>query len=278
MKKRIRISANRPLITLMEGLTYTNAPHWYGVTARPLQLDLLLPRERDGLAPMPLIVWLCGGAFQTMSRSAWLPEMMAYAQAGYVVACVDYRVTSDAPFPAAVLDVKAAIRYLRAHAASFAIDPNRVAVMGESAGGYLACMAALADSTYDQGDWLDQSSGVQAVVDFYGKLDMDASSMNNRANPEIVRAFMSDLADQGRVASPFHLVTSASPPFLIFHGDADPLVPIAESDQLYQALSTAGVRADYYILEGSGHGSPEFYQPEIQRIILDFLQGTLASK
>lgn len=275
MKKTISVPAHKPLLTLMEGLTYWNVPDWYAVTARPLQLDILLPRDRKGLTPRPLLVWLCGGAFQKTSRSVWLPEMVAYARNGYIVACVDYRVVSSAPYPAAVIDVKAAIRFLRAHAKDYVIDPSRVAVMGESAGGYLACMAALGGTEYDVGDWLEQPSGVQAVVNYYGKLDMDAQSENNREMVAVVEDFMAECPNAAQSASPFNLVTPDAPPFLIFHGTDDPLVPIAESNRLYQALSDAKVRADYYVLQGAAHGTAEFYQPEIQQVIMQFLHETM---
>lgn len=140
-------------------------------------MDLIVPKNRGNHAPCPTIVWLCGGAFRVMDRSAWMPELMRYAEAGFVVASVEYRTGNEAVFPAPLIDVKAAIRYLRAHAKEFCVDPEIIISMGESAGGALACLLGVTGEKreFDQGEYQEQSSGVCAVVDYYGLTDMTIS-------------------------------------------------------------------------------------------------------
>ena len=273
MENTLRIDEIRPVCALLSGIPYGHAPYWYETTARPLCMDLILPKHRQDEAPRPVIVWLCGGAFQQMDRSIWLPTLFPYAEQGYAVASVDYRVSAQAPYPAAVQDVKTAIRFLRAHSAEFCIDPERIVVMGESAGGYLAAMAAVDAPEYECGDWLEQSSRVQAVVDYYGKVEFSVSG----DDPDCERALAAFLPDASLAedAYPIKRIGPDAPPFLIFHGERDPLVPIQESFHLRDALAKNGVRADLYVLEGEGHGADAFYQAPVRKIILDFLNDVL---
>lgn len=126
----------------------------------------------DNTRKYPCVVWICGGAWIQMDRSAHLAYLSVLAQQGFVVASVEYRTSNEAKFPAPLQDVKAGIRYLRAHADRFNIDPDRIGVMGESAGGYLTCMAALAtDPVYDVGENLEYSSAVQAACPWYPPTD-----------------------------------------------------------------------------------------------------------
>ena len=273
MENMLHIDEIRPVCTLLTGVPYGHAPYWYEVTARPLCMDLILPKHRQDSVPRTVIVWLCGGAFQQMDRSIWLPTLFPYAEQGYAIASVDYRVAAQAPYPAAVQDVKTAIRFLRAHSAEFCIDPERIAVMGESAGGYLAAMAAVDAPEFECGDWLEQSSRVQAVVDYYGKVEFPVHG----DDPDCERAlaaFLPDASLAERASVPNRIGPDA-PPFLIFHGEKDPLVPIQESFHLRDALVKNGVRADLYVLEGEGHGTDAFYQAPVRKIVLDFLNDTM---
>ena len=143
MKKTLRIAPEREALTLIAGMTYGRAPSWYGFTREDLKMDIVLPKHLEGHAPMPAILWLCGGAFCVVDRSVWMPQMIDLARRGYVVASANYRTSNAVPFPAPLQDVKAAVRFLRANAAEFCIDPNRIAVMGESAGGTMASLAGV---------------------------------------------------------------------------------------------------------------------------------------
>lgn len=274
MKRIIRTQVREPMLAWIPNITYAHAPYWYGTTLRPLMLDLILPKHRQGIPKMPLLIWICGGAFQQMDRHLWLPSMMAYARQGYIVASVDYRVSSQATYPAAVQDVRSAIRFLRAHSDEFAIDPRRIALMGESAGGYLALMAALGDASYDVGEWLEEPSGVQAVIDYYGKADLSVNGADSACNDALARQFMGGAlpCEALRQASPVAWVHPAAPPIMILHGDRDQVIPIEESERLYRALVEQGSAAEFYVLEGTGHGADEFFQPDIQAVVMDFLR------
>lgn len=260
---------------LLNGIPYGSAPYWYGTTQRPLCLDLILPKDLGKRHGLPLIIWMCGGAFQQQDRSLWMPALMPFAMRGFAVACVDYRVSAQAPYPAAVQDVKQAIRFLRAHCESFGLDPHRFVAMGESAGGYLAAMAAVQDSSFETGDWMEASSAVQAVVDYYGKVDLSQVGEDPTCNRVIADFMEAKDTESLKASSPLYRVEAGMPPFLIFHGDQDPLVPVRESEALYEALREKNVRADLYLLQGEGHGTEAFYQPQMQEIVLGFLREVL---
>ncbi len=277
MRHILNVHCEERVLTHMVGIPYKVFPHWYGASARALCLDLILPKQPEYRDHLPVIVWICGGAFATMDRSVWLPTLMDYARQGFAVAGVDYRTAPLWPFPSAVEDVRAAIRWLRAHAAEYGLDPARIVTMGESAGGYLACMAALGGSEYDVGENLDQSSIPQALVDYYGKVDFALDGSDPGCNQQVRDDFLRGDTSQERLEqiSCRNLVTSDTPPTLIIHGDQDPLVPLAESERFYDALQAQSVRSELYVIHGAGHGEDCFYQPNIRTVIMSFLHDVL---
>ncbi|MDO4284888.1 MAG: alpha/beta hydrolase, partial [Eubacteriales bacterium] len=170
MRRECIIETKETPVTLIEGITYSQTPYWFPFYRyKDLKLDLLCPFRPDH-APLPLLVWICGGAYQTMERGAHIPWLTNFARKGYVVASIEYRTANCAPFPAQLEDSKQAIRYLRAHAQVYGIDKSRVIVGGESAGAHLASMTALTagQTQYEIGDCLEESSAVSAVIDYYG--------------------------------------------------------------------------------------------------------------
>lgn len=167
---------------------------------------------------------------------------MELARRGVIVASIEYRTLNEAELPAALQDVKTAIRYFKENAEKYAVDPDKVFISGESAGGALAVMAGVTEEEENESGGEEKGSGVRGVIDFYGAVDL--------FSPEI---------------------SESTPPFLIFHGTEDDLVDIEQSDKLYERLNEAGVRADYYVLEQEGHGADAFYQREIMDIIYDFI-------
>lgn len=277
MKQTIQASRNETLLTHMTGIPYKLVSHWYGATVRPLCLDLILPKQPERRHDLPLLIWICGGAFANEDRNVWLPSMIDFARAGYAVASVDYRVSPIDPFPAPVQDVRAAVRWLRAHSAGFGLDPGRFAAMGESAGGYLACMAGLNCPEHDVGENLDQPGAVQAVIDVYGKVDFALRGQDPGCNRQVLDDFLGEDRSEARLrrVSCKYLVDGHAAPTLILHGDRDDLVPIEESEGLYAALQAHSVRSDFFILQDAGHGDEAFYQPPVRRLILDFLAEVL---
>ena len=226
MRRRIQVEAEKPQFCVTTGITFAQADAWFGNTVQDLKLDLIYPR--DNTRKYPCVVWICGGAWIQMDRSAHLAYLSVLAQQGFVVASVEYRTSNEAKFPAPLQDVKAGIRYLRAHADRFNIDPDRIGVMGESAGGYLTCMAALAtDPVYDVGENLEYSSAVQAACPWYPPTDFRGFQYSDpeqcAASPESLLLGKNVMRnpEEAIACCPVSFVTKAAPPFLIIHGEDD---------------------------------------------------------
>jgi acetyl esterase/lipase len=225
---------------------------------RPLHLDLHLPPAADG--PSPVVLWIHGGGWREGTRLE-LPESIVpfdfhgrLVARGYAVADVDYRLALEAPYPAQLLDVHAAIRWLRQHAERLSLDPARFAALGESAGGHLAAMAGL----LGEGD-----TAIQAVVNWYGAADLTGFGAPD--DPSTSAAILlggpiGERLDFARWASPVYRVHPDSPPFLNMHGTADEIVPFEQSVRLTEALRAHGVRCDLYPVEEADHcfvGNPD---------------------
>lgn len=257
MKKKLSVLVKQECWSLVTGITYAQVSSWYDAAYRDLMLSIIMPKRRNKEKRYPLMVWICGGAFQVMDQDVWLPQWAEFARQGYIVASVEYRTSNEAPFPAALQDVKAAVRYLRAHAERFGVDPNRVIAAGESAGGCLAGLLGVygQNRSYDVGEFLEYSSEVQGVVDYYGVTDF---WMEGKID--------ADLKNAGE-----DFIGKGTPPFLILHGDQDELVPIEQSQILYEKLCKKGIPADFYVLKGCGHGADEFYQTEIMELVKGFI-------
>ncbi len=279
MKKTIQIAQTREVLILAENITYSRVGDWYNCTWQDMKLDVICPKNRADHALQPCLVWICGGAFITERKDIWAPEMMYYAERGVTVALVDYRTSDKESFPAGLVDIKSAIRYLRAHAADFCIDPARIFTMGESAGGTLSTLAGVTSGCeeFDQGEWLDYSSSVTAAIDIYGLADLSlraAKSNNTEAVPNWqFTAFLgNDPKTAAEKASAVNYVTKDTCPFLILHGSADDTVPIAQSEALYEKLTACGVSVDFYIIEGANHGDVLLYQDEVKALVMDFIR------
>jgi acetyl esterase/lipase len=228
-----------------------------------------------------LIVWIHGGAWSGGDKRDC--PALRFVERGYAVASVNYRLSSDAPFPAQIEDCKAAIRWLRAHARPYGYDPDRIGVWGSSAGGHLVALLGTSGDVeeFDVGPHRDVSSRVQAVCDFYGPTDL--LRMGEQSGPEsridhdapdspesrLVGGPIQQRRELATQASPITFVSKERagriPPFLILHGDRDDTVPIGQSERLHRALRDAGVASEYHVVEGAGHGGGGFNGPEVQR-------------
>ncbi|MDR2020719.1 MAG: alpha/beta hydrolase [Treponema sp.] len=269
MKKNIQIEAEDLLIAMADGIVYAQRPDFCDITFRQLRLSLLKPRtyfDYDKRVIWPVIVFICGGGFTEMDRNAWVPELSWFAKRGYVVASVDYTTRTRSRFPEQLIDIKEAIRFLRAHAAEFGLDPARFAVMGESAGGYLSAITGVTGKTreFDTGGNLEQSSEVQAAIPWYPPVNLGGIKFED---------FMLPILPQGLKDYPniLDFVHKEAPPYMILHGTADTQVPVSESEALYDALQKAGVDADLIIFEGVEHAEAHFVQPQVKQMMLDFL-------
>ena len=241
------------------------------------KLDLYLPSVGKNL---PLIIWVHGGAFRMGSKEDELP--LPYLEAGYALASINYRLSQHALFPAQIEDCKGAVRWLRAHANAYGLDPSRFAAWGPSAGGHLAAMIGVTSHVeeYEVGQHLDESSRVKVVVDYYGPTDflqMDSQrpaggmihDTPDSPESELVGGPIQENPEKVARANPVTYVTADAPPFLIVHGNADPLVPYGQSKLLVAALQAAGVPVTFYTVEGGGHG--KFTDPKVDVLTREFL-------
>lgn len=249
---------------------------------RELHVDIVMPKDAPA-KPHPCVVWIHGGGWSKgthkANQAAWL------AGKGYVAASVEYRLSGEAIYPAQIQDCKAAIRFLRAHAKDYGIDPNRIGVWGGSAGGHLvACLGTTGGVKELEGSEGNpkESSRVQAVCDFFGPTDLMASPKWLSPPPQVSALLGGSPADKpelARLASPVKFVDRKDPPFLIVHGEEDKLVPISQSEELYEALKKAGVSVSFVRVKNAGHGftgvSIQPTRPEINAAVLAFFNKEL---
>jgi acetyl esterase/lipase len=221
-------------------------------------------------------VWIHGGGWIIGRKEDTVP--LEWLGLGYSVASVGYRLSGDAIFPAQLHDVKAAIRWLRANADRYALDPNRIVVWGESAGGHLAALLGTTGdvASLDVGDNLDHSSRVNGVIDFYGNVDLAADAVANPAisvakspHSQLLGGPVLERRDLARQANPITYISKDDPPFLVVHGDVDRNVPIAQSVMLVDELRAAKVPVTFYSVSDGGHG--DFDDPQVRRLVTDFL-------
>lgn len=275
MKKEIDVHVTERIIGLATEIEYGHRWDWCSSHYTPLKLSLLRPRRHFYYDPLtevyPLLVFICGGGWTEMDRSVWIPELTWFAKHGYAVASVDYSVTARTRFPMQAEDVKAAIRYLRAHAEEFGINADKIVVMGESAGGYLSGLITLSGkhTEWDVGENLGVSSAVQGGVCYYPGVDMTKNPANDSPeNRDPAKDFLP--RDVGMYPALQNMVTPDSPPMMILQGDADTQVHYSQAELLYEALEKNGVRNEYYLIHGAEHADAHFVQEEIKEMILKF--------
>jgi len=229
------------------------------VGQRPLLLDMFLP-QRPIASPVPAVIWIHGGGWRKADKCTydWSYHL---AQNGFPVFNPNYRLSWEASFPAAVEDCKCAVRWLRANATRYDIDPKRIGVRGNSAGGHLAMMVGYADGLEGEGGWGEFSSRVQAVGSCYGPSDLVSFYKDHRSAPnarEICSQFLNGSLSENprtyRLASPVNHVKKGDPPLLMMHGELDPRVPIAQSELMLEACRQVGVEATLIRVKGAGHG------------------------
>ena len=239
----------------------------------------------------PLIVFIQGSAWNRQDLYKATPRLARYVREGWAVASVEYRESACAIWPAQLIDVKTAIRYMKANADLFGIDKNRVAVLGNSSGGHLALMTALTQGfeEFNDGLYPEEDDSVKCCVDLYGPSDL--SCINKAPRAKFFNIIPIDMSAEGMLmggidlekhpevaakASPVSYVEKGKdyPPFLIMHGDEDGMVPFDQSVRMYNALKENGKQVELYKVLGAGHGI-EFYSDDVMEIIFGFLKKNL---
>jgi acetyl esterase/lipase len=224
-----------------------------------LELDLAMPAEGKG--PFPAIVCIHGGGWKGGSRQALVPLTEVFAKKNFVAVTISYRFAPKYQFPAQIEDCKAAVRWMRANADKYNIDPKRIGAVGFSAGGHLSCLLGAAEETAGlegKGGNPKQSSKVQAVVSFFGPTDFTTKTWSKDIENAFFVPFLGgnfeEKKDQYRKCSPIIYCSKDNPPFLFFHGTKDPLVGIEHSQKMTKRLRELGVSAELVTMEGDGHG------------------------
>jgi acetyl esterase/lipase len=230
-----------------------------------------------------VIVWAHGGAWMAGSKENC--PALPFVAKGYAVASINYRLSGHAIFPAQIEDCKAAIRWLRANAKKYNLNPDRIGAWGASAGGHLVALLGTTAGVKDlegKGGNSEQSSRVQAVVDFFGPTDflqMDEHAArgsfpkhNSPTSPEskLIGGAIQKNAEKVKLANPVAYVKKDAPPFFIAHGEKDPLVPCHQSELLHEALKKAKVEVTLQKIPGAGHGGKEFHTNKMQAAIEAF--------
>jgi len=265
----------------------------YASTSPAQKLDIYLPDEGGG--PFPVIVSIHGGAFMGGDKADMqVMPMLEGLKRDYAVVAINYRLSGEAKFPALVQDAQAAIRWIRANAPRYGIDPNRIAAWGGSAGGYQATMLGVSAQAKELQDLslgnADQPCDVQAVVTWFGPTDflkMDEYLIERGLPPlpgqehsaadspesRLLGQKITEVPERVRAADPETYITPDAPPFFIQHGTLDPVVPVQMSihlaAKLEQAIGQDQVRLE--LLEGAGHGDLKFETPENVTKVLDWL-------
>jgi acetyl esterase/lipase len=248
------------------------------------KLDLYLPEKAEG--PLPVIIWVHGGGWQGGSKDGCPPLRAGYLARGYAVASINYRLSGHAAFPAQIEDCKAAIRWLRHHAREYGLDPARFGAWGSSAGGHLVALLGTSGEVkeFDVGQFLDQSSRVQAVCDYYGPTDLVAFVSTagyerhadaNSPESKLIGGLVKENREKAEKANPIRYVSSDDPPFLIVHGDKDAVVPLNQSELLFEALKKAGVSVHFHTIKGAGHGGPGFAGADLSEKVSAFFDSRL---
>lgn len=261
----------------------------YATISETQKLDLYIPTTGSG--PFPLVIMVHGGGFMFGDKAdgAGLTGVDQLLAAGYAVASINYRLSGEAIYPAQIYDANAAVRFLRANAAKYKLNPDKFGAWGASAGGNLvSLLGTTCGVTELEGDLgnNDQSSCVQAVVDWFGPIDFlkmqeqfagtsCSSTTNDASSPEskLVGAAIQTVPEKVALTNPINYITADDAPFLIQNGTADCNIPPVQNKNLADALS-AVIGADkvtYISLEGAGHGGSQFETEENLKLVIGFL-------
>ena len=252
------------------------------VDGKDLALDIYLP---PGNTEPTLIVWVHGGAWRTGSKES-VPKV--FREKGFAIASVDFRPSTTGKFPAAVHDIKAAIRFLRANASRYGYRSSPIAIAGDSAGGHLAALVGVSGGHQllegSVGNHADQSSAVDAIVSYYGASNLKTILSQSTPHGLKVRTpalqyllggLPEEVPEVADLASPVTHGDRNDPPLLLIHGDQDHQMPINQSHELHGVYKSAGLDVQFEVVHGAGHGGDRFYTGDCLNVAIAFLQRTV---
>lgn len=306
MKYTIDPGRKEETITVYDNITYSKVTDLEG---KPLELKLSITASLGNAEMMalrgmkvpedasrkksPCMIWFNGGGWRGADKNMQLADLVYLAQAGYVLVCAYYRSSAQGHFPDQIIDAKTAVRFIRANALTYGIDPERIGVFGRSAGGQLAGLVGLNDGKYISDEYKEYSSDVKVVYDMFGPVDVYGAAKEHLEMEEngtllektgrwktiwdshegaVLGGDRETLLERAKEFSPVWHVTDKCADHLIMHGLADPLVTNQMSIEYYNKLAEAEVPADLYLIEHAGHGTPEFFQNEVKQIVLNWLK------
>jgi len=264
-------------VTWEEGIEYS--------TPEGESLKLNLARPKTGNGPFPAVICIHGGGFRAGTRDGYDQLCVRLAERGYVAATISYRLAPKHLFPAAVHDTKAAVRWMRAHAAEFHVDPARIGVTGGSAGGHLAQflgVTAHVPRFEGEGGNAGESSAVACVVNVYGPSDFTKSYGKSVDAHEVLPLWFGGNLDTHRAlhiqGSPLYWVTPDAAPTLCIHGTEDAYVAHEQAEWLVDKLKTATVEAELLTLPGAGHGFKGADADKADAALFEFFDRNLQPK
>jgi acetyl esterase/lipase len=282
MRSVLKVLPDEPVVLTTIDVVYSHRMEFCEAQYIPLMLSLVRQRNYfpyDKNDPRPLIVFLCGGAWIETDHNAWLAELAWFAKHGYDIASIQYPVTTKTRFPESIMAVKTAIRFLRSHHEELRLSTDKIVLMGESAGGYLAALCAAVNGSreYDKGEYPEQDSNITAAIAFYPPdspqsvftppFSGKAKELHRMVPPEIGLPI-----DAWLYPSIVEKINTKSAPLLIIHGLADDLVASENAERIYAAMQKASIRSELLLIESAQHADCRCFQPEIKERILAFLR------
>lgn len=285
-------------VTAHKNLQYGSYPH--EEKQKKLLLDLYLPKTEPSQR-LPVLIYIHGGGWREGSKEDCPGELVA--QRGYAIACISYRLSDVAIFPAQIRDAKKAVRWLRTNADKYSLDPNRFGAWGPSAGGHLSALLGTSAGVEALEDDLEPSSEVQAVCNWFGVSDFtkvpptfeepltqavwkkyrwEPWFLYTAATHQVLGGPVSQNRELAALANPINYIDSSDPPFLIVHGEKDKIVPISQSEILAAALQEKGVEVTFIRLPNLTHThaseSGELFDPELIDMAVEFFDTHLKSE
>ena len=264
-----------------ESICFKEGVEYVSHDGRAYRIDIQYPANAQG--KLPAVIWVHGGGWsdENLTRK-YLPsrQIADLVKRGYVAASIDYRLSQVARFPAQIEDCKSAVRFLRAHAEEYHVDPEHIAAWGESAGGHLVeLMAFTTDDEFVDSNYPGISSRIQAVIPWYAPYDLREKEGEEEEGKEVYRNLFAYEDEQERrrvraAASPVTYAARSNPPTLLMHGDCDLLVDFADSERMYEAMKAAGNDVELVKVTGQGHGffDGEEYYLKIYQFLDDKLK------